>query len=189
MKAWETFYPDVLPYIDASIPEPMVDRHLLRSAQRFCDVTRAWKIELDPITLAANVKTYDIELEPGTELVRLESAMLDGVSLSVWRSGVSSASQGRYVFTSDGRIVGVSWTPSGPMTLLLTVTARPADTATGLDDILTARYSKVIADGAVASLTKSAADKAEFEAECATVAVQVWRSLSSARPRAKAMFL
>lgn len=188
MKAWETFYPDVLPYIQDGTPTPMVDRHLMRAAQYFCDTTRAWQMDLDPIMLATGTKSYDIEIEPGTEMVRLESAKLDGDDISVWRSGDNSVNQGRYVFTSDGRTAGISWTPSGPMSLVLTVSARPADTSFGLDDVLSAQYSKVIADGAVSSLNKSVADRERFEAECAAIAVRVWRGLAAIRPRARAMF-
>jgi hypothetical protein len=189
MKAWETFYPDVLPYITDGTPMPMVDRHLMRAAQYFCDTTRAWQMDLDPIMLAAGLKVYDMELEPGTEMVRLESATLDGDDISVWRAGSNPGNHGRYVFAPNGRTVGISWTPSGPMSLVLTVSARPSDTATGLDDVLSARHSKVIADGAVASLNKSVGDRTRFEADCATIAVRVWRGNAAIRPRSRAMFL
>ena len=189
IKGWETFHPDVLPDIEPGKPIPLVNRHLMRSAQYFCDVTRAWRITLDAITLASGITEYDIELEPGTELVRIEEATIDGQPLAVWRAGREPYEGSRYVLTPDGRSIQVSWTPSGAMTLVLTITARPGDSATGVDEALAARYSKVIADGAKASLNKSQSEQQTFIDECNTIAARVWRGLSSARPRAKAMFL
>ena len=188
MKPWDTFYPDVLPYVDPLSPNPMVDRHLLRSVQKFCDTTQAWRMDLDPVVLSAGVRDYEIELEPFTELVRIESATLNGERISVWRSEANVIGQGRYIGTPDGRALTVSWTPSGPMSLVLNISARPSDSAKGVDDILAAKYSKVIADGAVASLNKDRVALSDFDGECSTIAARIWRGNSSARPRAKAMF-
>lgn len=189
IKGWETFHPDVFPDIEPGKPIPLVNRHLMRSAQYFCDVTRAWRMTLDPVTLIESITEYDIEREPGTEIVRIEEATIDGQPLAVWRAGRETYEGCRYVHTPDGRTVQVSWTPTGAMSLVLTVTARPSDSATGVDEALAARYSKVIADGAKASLNKNASEQQAFIDECNTIAARVWRGLSSSRPRAKAMFL
>lgn len=188
IKAWDTFYPDVLPYIvGLGIPNPTVDRHLMRAAQKMFDITKAWRIQLDQIPLVAGVTSYEIELEAQTEIVRIEAASLDAQPLAVWRA--DSNIPGRCVSTHDGREAQLSWTPTGSMALVLTVSARPSDTATGISDTMAARYSDVIAKGAIASLKQSPSDKAEFAAECDAIAARVWRGHSSARPRARAMFM
>lgn len=184
MKNWDYFYPDVLQRIDRLIPNPVVDHHLKRAAQQFCTITRAWVIDADPIDIDALSQAYDIGLDKDKELVRIESALLDGSPISV-----SQHDQCRHIFTRDGQEIHLSWTPSGNQSLALTISISPSNVAKGIDDVIAARYCKAIADGAVASINNDATQQQAFMDSCNSIAVRVWRGLSSTRPRAKAMFL
>jgi len=86
MKTWAAFLKDVRPSAPG-IPEPRLEHAVLRAAQDFCDRTRAWKVELDPTTTRAGAVEYDLELERNVELVRIESATLNGIPFTVWRDG------------------------------------------------------------------------------------------------------
>lgn len=44
------------------VPDSLLNQEGLRITREFCDFTRAWEFEADPITLIANTSTYDVQL-------------------------------------------------------------------------------------------------------------------------------
>ena len=185
MRTWDTLYPDVMPFIPAGLPEPMVDRQIMRAAQDFCTATRAWRAVLDPVITSAGVLSYDVDLDAPAEVVRLESATLDGHCLEVWRE--NDHGHGRFVATADGgKTVDLHHAPGDGQKLVLTVTLKPSDSAVGIDaDTLVDLYSRTIAMGAIAYLSGDAVAQA-FQDACATINTRVWRGTAQTRPRSRA---
>lgn len=183
MKAWDAFFPDVLPYIEAGIPDPMVERQLLRAAQQFCQRTRAWRVELDPTPTTSEL-SYDIDFPPASELVRVESAKLNGSPITIWRN--KPGANGQYVFTPDGKAIAFKRAPEPGSQLVLDVTLKPGDKATGVEDAIFDRYVDLIASEAIARLNGDSVRHDQFIEDCATVRADLWRGSAAIRPRTKA---
>lgn len=183
MKTWDTFFPDVLPYIEAGIPEPMVERQILRAAQQFCQRTRAWRAELDPVRTTGHL-SYDIEFPLTAELVRLESAKLDGRDITIWRN--ESDGHGQYIFVPNGKTITFKQMPATGLDLVLDVTLKPGEKATGIEDEIYDRYLDTIALEAIARLNGDSGRHERFIEECASIRVDIWRGTAAIAPRARA---
>lgn len=186
MKPWSAFLRDVRPHAP-STPEPMLEHQVLRAAQRFCDETRAWVVVLDPTFTYEGQLNYDLELERNTELVRLESATLNGLDYEVSRPG--KPARGSYVFTPDGRTIEFSQSVGADLPLVVTAAVRPGEGAEGIDDILFSRYLSVIALGAAAGATGDASKLGEFESRMDQIKTRLWRGNAATRPRTRAQLL
>ncbi|MBO9680953.1 MAG: hypothetical protein J7556_22230 [Acidovorax sp.] len=182
MRAWRDFFPEVLPFIADGMPDPLLERHVLRVAQRFCERTRAWRATLEPIATLAGATNYEMELPQQAGLVRLEHALLDGVELSLGRA--DPRGQGRFVSTSDRKTVDLGFTPIATQALVLTASLKPANGAQGLEDFLFDQYAEDIAAGAVARINSDPLARESFEQRCDAVAAQLWRGSAAVRPRA-----
>lgn len=185
MKLWDSFLKDVRPWAPGT-PAPVAEHAVRRAAQEFCQQTRAWRVQLDPIQTFEGATEYDIPLDQDVELVRIESATLGGTDFAVWRD--EPQAPGRFVFTSDGRTLRFSDTPAGGVDLVLTCTVRPGERAVGIDDYIFARHCAVIARGAIALLLNDQVRKAAFDQECAQIRVDHWRGLGRATPRVRPHF-
>lgn len=186
MKPWLNFFPDVLPDVPPDTPEPTVEHALLRAAQDFCQRTRAWRLDLDPFTTQDAVTEYDLELEPQSELVRIESATLNGFPLTVWRVG--DAACGQFLSCADGKTLRLNRPMSADGVIVVTACLKPGNTASGVDDALFDRYVTTIALGAVARLNADAGKRTDFEDQCGHIKTQLWRGLAATRPRAAPNF-
>lgn len=185
MKTWDRFLKDVRPWAPGT-PAPVAEHAVLRAAQDFFEMTRAWVMELDAITTEEGVLSYDIELPKNTEIVRIESATVGTEGIPVWRSGPNR--HRRYVSTRDRSTVQFSQPPAAGAELVLTCSVRPGESAIGIEDHLFAAYARDIAKGAVAEVLNDAGRRLMFEDRCSTIAYQVWKGSSSATPRARANF-
>ncbi|QNK66086.1 hypothetical protein [Variovorax sp. PAMC26660] len=185
MKLWNAFLRDVRPSAPTT-PEPVLEHAILRAAQEFCQRTRAWVVEFDPTITSADATEYDMELPAGTELVRIESASLDGHPFAVWRRDAKAS--GRYVFTPDGRTLRFSQRSTDGQSLVLTCSVKPGEGAKGIDDVVFARYVTVIALGAVAGITGDAAKQGRFEAKCDDIVFQLWKGNAATRQRTEPSF-
>lgn len=185
MKPWSAFLRDVRPSAP-STPEPVLEHAILRAAQDFCQRTRAWVVELDPTTTSVNMAEYDIELPTGSELVRIESATLNGHPYSVWKRGDRSRS--RYVFTPDGRTLRFSEPMAEGQSLVLTCSLKPGEGAKGIDDIVFARYVAVIALGAVALHTGDQGKQLQFDNRCDDIVYRLWKGNAAIQQRTEPNF-
>lgn len=185
MKLWSAFLRDVRPGAP-TVPEPVLEHAIRRAAQKFCQETRAWQIELDPTLTIDGYTSYDLELPTNTELVRLERAALNGQDFAIWRAGDSS--RGRFVCTPDGKTLTLSQALGAGSSLVLTISAKPGEKATGVDDALYDRYVTEISLGAVASLTGDLNKRAEFDNAIASIKTALWRGSAAIRPRARASY-
>lgn len=182
MKPWCAFYPDVMPFIGTEIPDPMVDRQLLRAAQAFCLETRAWRVHLDGVRTQSDEATYDLELPRDAELVRIESVSVgEG---DVLLPGVTAREQA--AFTLDGKRLHLAQPVADAQTVQVEVSLQPGACACGVEDFLFDRHADVMAAGAIARLTGDAARQEYFFNACARVRHEVWRGHTRVAPRAQA---
>lgn len=205
MKTWDQFLRDVLPDVPGC-PEPVAEHAILRAAQEFCQHTRAWNVWLDPVTTIGAVSSYDLNLEPRSELVRLESATLAGIGIKVsrvqdmpidWRTNATG--MGTCIFTVDSRTVQLLPIKAAGLSLVIQASLKPANDSEGLDDALYAQYVETIAMGAKARLMahalksygnpgESATQRASFVASMDSIKTRLWRGNGTARPRAVGNF-
>lgn len=192
MKPFETLFPDLLPLVPGC-PEPVAERALLRATQRFCELTRCWRVVLDDVGIYVGADEYDLDLPEFTEIVRIESALFDGRSITVAGPGARLGRSARYIETTDGRTLHINPLPTGTSTLRLTATLKPSDQAPGIEAFIAERYAEVIALGAAARLKQQPqksysapdglSDWQAFEARCATINITIWRGLGNTPAR------
>ncbi|MNL23089.1 hypothetical protein D3C87_1444580 [compost metagenome] len=163
----------------------MLEHAILRAAQVFCEKTRAWVVELDPTLTIDGINEYDIDLPRDTELVRIESAKLNGEDFAVWKPGRGC---GRYVFSPDARSLRFSRPMGADQSLVLTCSLKPAETATGIDDIVFARYVRDIALGAAADIASDPIKSARFNSRCDDIVYQLWKGNAAITQRTSANF-
>lgn len=203
MKTWDQFFRDVLPDVPGC-PEPVAEHAILRAAQEFFQTTRAWNVWLDDVTTLGVVTAYDLNLEPNSELVRMEAATLDGVEIALariqgmpanWRT--TSPSVRTCVFTSDSKTVQLLPVKAAGMKLAIQASLKPSNNAPGINDDLFDLYVENIAMGAKARLMmqpgkdysnpKGATDSyALFMDGINTIKTRLWRGTAATRPRAVA---
>lgn len=195
MKPFSLFFPDLLPLVPGC-PEPVAELALRRAAQRFCELTRAWRVEMDPVILVADIDVYDLELPSATELVRIEAAALNGQRLRV--APVDEAGGGRSQLRClDGRQIVLEPAPAGPGSLVVTASVKPGDSALALEDFMVGQHRDLIARGAAARLKqqpgKTYSDPtmgltmwSSFESDCASVRERVRRGFGRVPPRVRA---
>jgi hypothetical protein len=206
MKPWSTFYPDVLPEVPGYVA-PLVDIAMRRAAQEFFATTGVWRVWLDDVTTAGSDTTeYDIELEPNSELVKLLRATLDGRSIIVttpdslpsdWKT--TTAGLADCVFTEDQRNLILLPAQEAGLVLKVEATLRPSDSAIGIEDAYFAKYSREIANGALAyllaQLNKPYSNPLQaqryqvlFDGAMAVTDLRRMRGFSGAMPRARVQF-
>mgnify|MGYP003577447698 CR=1 FL=1 len=120
MKTFEKFFPDLLPQVPGC-PEPVAEQALKRAAQRFCELTFAWRVRLDAISLAAGTDEYELPLPDRSELVRIEIARRGTCDIAVATQNDVRRDMD-YVECYDGRTVIVNPVPAATADLLLTCT-------------------------------------------------------------------
>jgi hypothetical protein len=186
MKAFDLLLPDVLP-MAPGCPEPVAERALMRAAQRFCELSRCWRVVLDPMPIAQGLDDYDLELPECSELVRIEAAKLNGCDVRVKMPDEILSRSARYLAISDGRTFHMNPLPEADGELLATVTLKPSSQAWGIEDFIHDRYGETVAQGAVALLmqhpqksyssNEGAARWQAFESRGITVRTSLWRGL------------
>lgn len=204
MRPWADFHGDVIPYV-IGCPVPSADHALRRSAQEFFERTRVWRVNLDPVITSTETE-YDIELEPQSELVRIERGTIADRPLNVLNADSLPANfrsqpdcHRDSVFTTDRKVLQLANTPAIGEALKLEVSLKPSNTASGIQDFLFDQYVQVIAWGALSKLMLqpnadyvnpklAMVNRQMFEEAMVNVNVANWRGFSSSRPRAKASF-
>lgn len=202
MKTWSLFLKDVLVHVPGC-PEVVAEHALLRAAQEFFETTRLWRlwVEEDMVT-EADVTEYEPFLDSKTEIVRLETAVLDGRPIEVrsvddlpvdWRENPQGLCTGVHIANDRKTIVLLPPQAEG-LALNVELSMKPSETALGVDDVFYAQFVRQIAAGAVCMLKehtdKSYSDpngalawRARFDSHMATADFQRHRGFSSARPR------
>lgn len=160
MRTWDFFYPDVLPEV-LGCPEPTVDRHILRAAERLCAEARIWRADLDPIVTVDTVNTYDIDTpDSDTAVDRIVAATLGGIDVTLEGADGSTAQERQQAIRGPWRVtcpdtgtVTILPMPAAGQTLLLTAILKPSPTASGFSsNALADQYRIAIATGALSTL-------------------------------------
>lgn len=197
MKTFEAFFPDLLPLVPGC-PEPVAKFALRRAAQRFCELTLAWRANMDPIYLTPGIDEYDLNLETTAELVRIEKALIGDRDMHVLTPNDCVSRHRPYIECADKKTVFVNPTPTVEALLTITASLKPSNSATGVEDFLYDQYVSVIANGASGLLKQhpaklySAANGrevwVEFESRCAGIKLSKWRGHGRNTPRTRANF-
>lgn len=200
MKAWSEFYRDVLPEV-TGCPEPSMNLALLRTAQQFFSRAHVWTVWLDNTTTIADATEYDIELEPGSELVKMKRATLDGRPIRLttpdslpddWKT--NSAGIDTCVFTTDNKTITLLPANAAGLILRVEATLKPSNTATGVEDSYFDQYVDIIAMGAKARLMQQQGMsfsnpvrgldlERQFDDAVSSLAIRKFRAFSAALPR------
>jgi len=204
MKAWSSWYADLLPQLPGC-PDPLVDHELLRACQEFFDRSRAWQVVQLPIAVAANQTSIDLTPgDTGQDLVRIEGAWLDGKRIDIsspddmdtafpddWQLHTGSIS--KLVQITPGTALLYPIPLSAAVTgLKLRLSVKPSDSATGIPDDMFVKYRDKLAAGARARLMLQAGEKWSnqnlgimnagiFEAAIGTANANAARSFSTGR--------
>lgn len=161
--AYSTLHPDILPEA-SGCSVPLMDRHIQRAAQDFFAKSLAWRYDITPITIVANVPKYSISIPANTKIRQILSVRVDGrkvngrskewldANIRDWDSQTVSRPN---MYTSDGentlRLVRVP-----KITVISGLEARvalqPTLNATGIDEDMMIRWGKYIVHGALATL-------------------------------------
>lgn len=180
----------------------MANVALREAARTFFDRTRIWREWLDPLTVQAGVREYDLDLPVGAMVVRIERATVGGNPLPVlsphalardpaqgeqMEPGLSSRDRVLFTLTralSEGAVVSVE------------ASLKPNKSALGLPDELYEQHCEDIVEGAKQRLmlTRNAdfyapdlamVAKDAFESAIATKTVTAWKGATGNTPRAR----
>lgn len=66
----------------SGVPEPVAINALRKAAIEFCDRSRVWVIDHDPIDLIAEEATYQFSPNNGTVVIRVEEAWVSGMDIT-----------------------------------------------------------------------------------------------------------
>jgi len=144
--------------------EALVTERLGTILTEFCQATKIWQVDLDPLTIIPNVKDIDLCLPENTTLVEIRRLVFDGktelVAKSIdwldrddinWRTKSGDPT----FYTNVSRnVIRVSPHPDTVQALKITgrVAVKPTRTATTVDDFLFDDWAETIAAGTKAAL-------------------------------------
>jgi len=169
MKYWEDFLIEILPSVE-NCPNPLAINAVRNAAIEFCQRSVVWRKELDPITISATIKEYDLhaELENNETISAINTGHildngqicplyvttteeLDSV-VPQWKGVTGQRSSA--VFMKDTRTAQLYPIPETTIAggLNLEMVLKPSRDATGVPDWLFEQWAEGIAAGAKARL-------------------------------------
>jgi hypothetical protein len=80
-KSPSLFIPDVLMYAPAC-PDFTIEQHILSAAIKFCEDSKAYQVEMDPISSVTGIGEYDLEPPTGTTVESIHSVKFNGIPLT-----------------------------------------------------------------------------------------------------------
>jgi hypothetical protein len=143
----------------AGVPEPVAVNVIRKAAIEFCDRSRAWVVDHDPIDLVAGEATYQFSPNNGTVVVRVEEAWVNGLDITAttrldvqrhinWTSLTGTATQ--YLQENTEEIIlfpkPIAALAAG---LTMKVSLKPSRKSTGLEGWLVEKYLDDIIHGAL----------------------------------------
>lgn len=206
MRAWETFYPYVLPEV-LGCPEPTVDLALVSAAREFCGVTKCWRADLAAIPTLLNTPSYALVFDANVDGHTIINADLEGDELDLDVPDATSLTERRRgtggrrrLRTVDMRTVTLIPTPAAGLNLRIEAICKPSESAANFAHDATAdRYRREIARGALAELLNMnkqpwtnnvlAADlRKKFERDMGRVKSITWKGHTNSRPSHSGQF-
>ncbi|MDR0273864.1 MAG: hypothetical protein LBI48_00670 [Burkholderiaceae bacterium] len=186
---------DLLPVLPG-VPQPRLERALLRAAQELCRTSRCWTVWTDPVTVAGSGE-YDVELPPGAQVAVVERMTVDGrprpmLPFSFTRRAPDDMPgahvvPGRLTFqVTDGIHDGAQ--------IRFRVALAPYDKAQGVDEAVFDPHSSVLAAGICALLLADPGQPwsnpglaqvyaAQFSSGVARARLAAWRGMTDSAPR------
>jgi hypothetical protein len=153
---FDEFLPKVLPYVPGCPTEMALD-HIIEAARTFCAKTLVWNYEATPVYTVAGQSLYGLDLDDGTERVKLRGAWLDGSEITTVdalkaRNLVRGGRGGLFAWIDGNYDLYLNPTPTvGGQKLVVEVAVKPSIAATEWPDDLS-EYVSDIAKGAIATL-------------------------------------
>jgi hypothetical protein len=164
------------------------------AAQVFFERTRAWRVSLAPVVTVNGQSDYAFPLSLNVELVWVHGAKVDGRDIPLLRETPTGA---RGIVIHGLREFTLYPVPADGEQIVFDVALEPSNEATGLDDVMYAKYAKVIAKQAKAQLlsmdnqpfsnpARALALRAEFDADVDRTISDVNARYNAAPRRTKA---
>lgn len=195
---------DFIPLVTKHAPgfnDMAVISAIRQAARALCDVAPIWR-EKATVTVT-DPSGQDLNAIEDAEIVRIETAFLDGVKLEpititelderkpLWRVDTEIAGSATYITQLMADQVTIY--PLATGTLSASYLLKPSDEAENLPSVLKSRYPEVIGRGAASVLLTSPATqnpqlgldhRAWFEAQVAGVKIKTFRGQQNGRIRA-----
>lgn len=155
MKAWDTLYPWVLPYV-LGCPNPTVDRALCDAMREFCTAAPVWVEWSDDVPASGTTQRFDFDVPTGAELVKARRCVVDGQDYGVrsiadlpldWQDEDATDPDECLVQIDNTEFLLVP-KPSAGHVIRVEVVLKPTIAATTFPDELLNRYGEAIAAGA-----------------------------------------
>jgi len=200
MRTADTIYQDLLPDLPG-VPEPMVERALIRCAQELCRRARVWPVWTDPVTIKNGVTEYDMELPSGAQVIVIERATRNGAPMAMtpWTFIQAPPQQahgarivpGRISFQTNGLVDGDE--------VCFRAVLAPADNAPGVPDEVFDPYSDLLAAGIKSrlmltpgqpftNLELGAANAQAWSAGVSAACLRAWRGHTDGTRRSRVMW-
>ena len=164
MRAWSTWFPDLLPHVPGC-PQVLARHELRRAAQAFFRQTMAWRVTEAPVAVTAG--TTEVSVAPSSaqqELVRIDAAWYDGKQIEPvtaealddayvddWQAHTGTPTKFLQIVPGVVRLYPVPLADAASGLKLRLIVA-PSDSSTGLPDDLALKYSDEIHVGAKSRL-------------------------------------
>lgn len=99
-KSTSLFFADILPYAPAC-PDMTIEAAIIAAAIQFCEESKAYQYDMDPISTVAGVGEYDLEPPSGAVVDRIHSVKYNGIGLDpVSMKGMTDRVPKRTTWTS-----------------------------------------------------------------------------------------
>jgi hypothetical protein len=200
MKTYEDFLVDVLPHVPGC-PADLAVREIRNTIVEFCEKSLIHQVTLDPLTIRANVRDYDLDAPSGHRVHKIMKAWFKGQVLEPVAPdeiNVPDAYNPRIPGYSPGKSDPVAYTQAGFSTvsflpiadqthqaaITMRVALAPLRNSTQCDDFLFEQWGEYLACGAKARLMLTPG-KPYTNAEAAAVNQgRFFTALNDARQRA-----
>jgi len=154
---------EVIPHTPGC-PDVVIMNEIRKAAIEFCEVSRYWKVVLDPIMTIPDISEYEIDQPLGQTIVLIEN--MQGPRWEVlpktieemdykfprWRTQTRSGQQPEfYIMTSPLTFI-LHPSPSGAVQLDINASVKPSRVSDVIEGYVLDKYDTVIANGALAKL-------------------------------------
>ena len=162
--SYEALLPEILPAVQ-NCPDSTIEQHIRSAIIDMCEKTEIYQLELDPVSVVANIFDYDLEPPSGTVVHRIRHATFNGESLEPISSGLLEQRKPRWrdengtpeYFIKQGQ--STFWlapVPDASQTnaVLLRAILKPTHTSTSCDDFIMNDFRDAIVNGALTRLLR-----------------------------------
>lgn len=149
MTPWESYLPEVLPFISKGVPEPFATKAIRDAAIDFCKRSLAWSQELDPVPAVAGNADYDLDTPDDAIIVQVKKVLLGDDDLTPGDDGLCRYAM---VGTRTLRLDPVPDETEGATSIVVTAALAPTKQSYEGPDSLYEEWAEAIGAGALAIL-------------------------------------